>query len=52
MTWDEFKALVDKTLAEQGKDGSEEIWYIDLSYPEPRRLEIHVSRELGLAVSQ
>lgn len=33
MTWNEFKQLVDRRLAEQGSDGDVEIWYIDVSYP-------------------
>ena len=33
MTWNEFKALIDKHLQEHGKDGSLPIAYIDISCP-------------------
>jgi len=35
MTWNEFKKIVDDKLAEMGKDGSEEIYYIDTSLDMP-----------------
>ena len=34
MTWKEFKAAVDKALAEAGKSDEETIIYMDFSYPD------------------
>lgn len=33
MTWDEFKASVDQQLAEAGKNGSIDIFWIDCHMP-------------------
>lgn len=33
MTWKEFKTAVDAALKEAGKDDTETIQYIDISYP-------------------
>jgi hypothetical protein len=49
MTWDEFKSVVDKALAEQGADGSIEIWYIDTSYPDIRYLSVNAERRTSIA---
>jgi hypothetical protein len=48
MTWDEFKSAVDKSLAEQGADGSIEIWYIDASYP-GNNMSIMVNRHATIS---
>lgn len=42
MTWDEFKQSVDKQLAEKRVDGSIELWYIDISYPQ--QVEIMIDK--------
>lgn len=34
MSWDEFKKLVDEKLAQAGRDGSIEVWYIDVVFPD------------------
>ena len=34
LTWDQFKDKIDNQLKEHGEDGSIEIWFIDISYPE------------------
>lgn len=36
MTWDEFKRHVDLRLAAEGHDGSVDIWYIDVGFPEAK----------------
>ncbi len=33
MTWAEFKAEIDRQLADQGMTADTPIWYIDVSYP-------------------
>lgn len=40
MTWNEFKAEVDRVLAEEGRLGEIEVWYIDITYPDTKNLEI------------
>lgn len=47
MTWNEFKELVDRELAERGKDGMTLIWYIDISIPKDSRLFIGTSESDG-----
>ena len=34
MTWNAFKEYVDKELISKGGNGNEEIWYIDISFPD------------------
>lgn len=40
MNWNEFKTVVDEKLAEKGLDGSEEIWYIDVGWPDADVVEV------------
>jgi hypothetical protein len=34
MTWNQFKQHIDMLLAKEGISQDEDIWYIDISYPE------------------
>lgn len=49
MTWNEFKAQVDKILKEQGLTGDEQIDYIDVGAFVPGDLEIACDSD-GLAI--
>lgn len=40
MTWNQFKQHVDKLIAEKGISGDEEIWYIDISFPQATEIGI------------
>ena len=44
MTWDEFKAYVDKQIAEQGADGGIDVWYINVTDPEESFTDVVVNR--------
>jgi len=48
MTWEEFKAMVDKELEAKGIKQDTEIWYIDISFPD-KSLTIGLD-EIGLAI--
>jgi hypothetical protein len=50
LTWNEFKLLIDKQLAEKGISGDEEIWYIDISYPDAERVEVNMDKNSGISV--
>lgn len=41
ITWNEFKELVDKQLAENDKDGDlVQVCFIDVSYPQAERTDV------------
>lgn len=54
MTWAEFKALIDKQLAEKGIPEDTKLWYIDISFPstdhEGKTPDVE-NNELGIAIS-
>ena len=40
MNWNELKACIDEKLSEKGLDGTETIWYIDVSWPRKEEIEV------------
>jgi len=38
MTWNQFKQHIDMLLTEEGISQDENIWYIDISYPEAEKI--------------
>lgn len=55
MTWKQFKEEVDKQLAEKGISEDEEIWYIDISFPqeddfEKERLSVGLDEHCGIVI--
>jgi len=54
MTWNEFKAEVDKQLEENGIDPNTDIWYIDCSSPDMAHAQSEVcaglDKDCGIAI--
>ena len=55
MTWKQFKEAVDKQLAEKGISENEEIWYIEISFPQEDdfdkdRLRVDFDDDCGIAL--
>ncbi len=52
MTWNEFKKLVDESLARQGYTGEVNVFHIDTGhYPDKSILELHVNAYNELRIS-
>ena len=56
MTWKEFKAAVDKMLAEDDISEDTKIWYIDISFPdaddfEKGRIWVSAADPCGISVA-
>jgi len=56
MTWKEFKKSVDKKMIENKIDPNEEIWYIDISFPDKNAFEsgwigVFVDNDCGVSIS-
>lgn len=56
MTWKQFKEAVDRQLSENGISEDEEIWYIDISFPqedgfEKDRLGVSFDERLGISIN-
>lgn len=51
MTWDELKVFVDEELRKQGRDGSVEVFYLDVTYPTEGLLDAHVEDGQGGGMS-